>query len=66
MKRVLGIIAALVTVACFLSACGSNYVCTECDKTISKAYYDLNGDYLCKDCAKEYWIPLDYEDYRVK
>ena len=52
-----------------LSSCGKEYTCNECGKTTSKAYYDMAAieeQVMCEDCAHQYWMPLDYEKYRVK
>ena len=52
-----------------LTACGKKYTCSECGTKTNKAYYDMSGDIdyvLCEDCARSYWMPLDYTQYRVK
>ena len=67
MKKVLLIITLIL--ACLLSACGTTYTCKDCNKSTTKAYYDLNANdssVMCEECAREYWIPLDYSTYRVK
>ena len=68
MKR---IIMLLISTACLmfsLAGCAS-YTCYKCDTTTSKAYYDFDvkeDRVLCEDCARKYWMPLPYENYRVK
>ena len=52
-----------------LSSCGKEYTCNECGETTRKAYYDMAAieeQVMCEDCARQYWMPLDYENYRVK
>ena len=69
MKKFLFFICATIF-AFSLSACnGGSYTCKDCDKTTSKAYYDMNSSkesVMCEDCARKYWMPLDYKTYRVK
>ena len=70
MKKILLLICTVVFVLS-LSACigGGRYTCKDCDKTTSKAYYDMNSNkesVMCEDCARKYWMPLDYKTYRVK
>ncbi len=51
------------------SACGKIYTCMECETTTSKAYYDMNCKterVMCEACARKYWMPINYETYRVK
>jgi len=69
MKKILFFICAIIF-ALSLSACGvgGSYTCKDCDKTISKAYYDMNSSkesVMCEDCARKYWMPLDYKTYCV-
>lgn len=50
-----------------LGGCGQKYMCRECEKAVRTIYYDIDGDAAyCEDCAKEYWAPFDYNEYRVK
>lgn len=52
-----------------LCGCGKKYTCAECGKESSKAYYEMHCDpeyLMCEDCARIYWMPLNYENYRVK
>lgn len=70
MKK-LKLILCLMLITVLLSACGveEKYTCYKCGTTTSKAYYDLNAtkdDVLCEDCARSYWMPFPYENYRVK
>lgn len=49
-----------------LSACGKSYTCRRCNKTTSKIYYDIDGDAAyCGECAKDYWAPFDYKEYKA-
>ena len=66
-KLVVILIGAVLLLA--LSSCGKEYTCNECGKKTSKAYYDLSAieeQVMCEDCARQYWMPLDYRNYRVK
>ena len=68
MKKLVALLLALV-MALSLTACGKKYTCSECGTKTNKAYYDMSGDLdyvLCEDCARSYWMPLDYTQYRVK
>ena len=51
-----------------MSACGKSYTCCECGTTVKTAYYDMShsDEYvMCKDCAEDYWWPLDYKQFKV-
>lgn len=66
-KLVVILIGAVLLLS--LSSCGKEYTCNECGKKTSKAYYDLSAieeQVMCEDCARQYWMPLDYRNYRVK
>lgn len=68
MKKIVILALALLMMTLTLTSCGS-YTCYECGKTTSKAYYDYSGEkeyVLCEDCARTYWAPYDYKDFRVK
>lgn len=72
MKKILFLICTMFFLLS-LSACGSgsggSYSCKDCSKTTSKAYYDMSSSkesVMCEDCARKYWMPLDYKTYRVK
>ena len=68
-KRILAVTACALSVMMLFAGCGKKYVCDRCDEVTSKAYYDVNiteNSVLCEDCAREYWMPLDYNAYRVK
>ncbi len=68
MKKVIVTIVMSLLAALCLTACKS-YTCCVCEKTTSKAYYDLGKteySVMCENCAEMYWMPFDYKDYRVK
>ena len=70
MKKMLIFICSMA-LALLLAACfgGGRYTCKDCDKTTSKAYYDMNSNkesVMCEGCARKYRLPLDYRTYRVK
>ena len=67
MKKRLVILLSMILLLA-LAACGIEYTCMKCGKTTSKAYYDLAAieeQVMCEDCARQYWMPLNYENYRV-
>ena len=66
-KRILIMgLALLMVLVC--AACGEKYTCSRCGKEVSEAYYDPfdTDSYFCKDCAKEYFAPLPYTNYKVE
>lgn len=68
MKKLLVLIIGMILLL-VLTACGKEYICQDCGKTTRKAYYDMaasESQVMCEDCARQYWMPLDYENYRVK
>ena len=65
MRRILWLFITACSIF-MLNGCDQKYICRECENAVTKAYYDLDGDFLCKECAKDYWVPFDYEEYRVK
>lgn len=64
MKKLFVILISMLLLLA-LSACGEEYTCISCGETTRKAYYDLGGMPMCEACAQQYWLPLDYEDYRI-
>ena len=64
-KRIFALVSLLIMVAALMTACGEDFVCDECEESFhGTSYYDVHGDgTMCADCAKEYWLPFDYEDY---
>lgn len=68
MKKLI-LITLILVVLLSLCGCGAKYTCYECGKNCSKAYYDMAADVewvMCESCAREYWMPLPYENFRVK
>ena len=69
MKRNVILICAVLFLILLSTCGGKKYNCKDCDKTTSKVYYDMNSSkkaVMCEDCARKYWMPLDYKTYRVK
>lgn len=69
MKKFIGIILVIGVLVCVLCGCGKSYICYDCGKTTSKAYYNMDAKIervMCEDCAREYWMPMPYQNYRVK
>lgn len=67
-KRMIFAIIGIVTLLSCIG-CGKSYQCYDCKKTTTKAYYDMDADeewVLCEDCAREYWMPFNYKEYRIK
>lgn len=68
MKRKITVFILLVATVLSFAGCGI-YTCVKCDATTTKAYYDMSADkdrVMCEDCARKYWTPFPYENYRVK
>lgn len=63
-RRVFALLLMLILCCTLLTACVST-TCDSCDKSfMGKGYYGAWGDeHLCEDCAKRYWLPLDYKEY---
>ena len=69
MKKAMLAVASVVLLVLLLCSCGKRYTCCMCGKTTNKAYYDLAAieeQVMCEDCARQYWMPLDYKNYRVR
>ena len=69
MKRVLALLISSICIVFSAAGCGASYTCYKCDTTTNKAYYDIDAKeewVMCEDCARKYWMPLPYENYRVK
>jgi hypothetical protein len=49
----------------FLSGCTESFVCESCEQTSTgKSYYGMGGnEVMCEDCARTYWMPLDYRKF---
>ena len=45
----------------------NSHVCDRCDKNfIGDSYYDSMGTYdiMCEDCARQYYSPFPYENFK--
>ena len=64
-KSLLFVIVLVSVLLLFLSGCTRSFVCGSCGQTSSgKAYYGMGGnEVLCEDCARTYWMPLDYRKF---
>lgn len=63
------IVTMVIVLAILLFACGKQYRCRDCGKTTNEAYYDMDAkeeEVMCEDCARAYWMPFPYENYKVK
>lgn len=49
-----------------LASCGKDWTCDQCGKDFhGDAYYDYSETMtLCEDCARTYWMPLSYKNYK--
>lgn len=67
MKKVVSMILVLM-LALQCVGCGKTYTCSDCEKKTKKAYYNpfYEDDYMCEDCAREYFAPFPYSQYRVE
>lgn len=65
MKKTICILLVLCMWLC-LSACSKSWLCDQCGKLFrGDAYYDYTGELtLCEDCARTYWMPLPYKNYK--
>ena len=69
MKKQLLLLALALALVLSLTACGKKYTCSQCGTETRKAYYTYSGSkdsVLCEDCARSYWMPLDYSNYKVR
>lgn len=50
----------------FLTVIENTSICSECGKSFfGSGYYDYTETLtLCKDCARTYWMPLPYQNYK--
>lgn len=67
MKKLVLLALALI-LALSIAACAKSWVCDECGKSFTgKAYYGYyTTETFCEDCARKYWMPLDYRNYVKK
>lgn len=67
MKRI-GIAVLCTLALAGMTACGKSYVCEACEEQFSgDAFYGMSGrDVMCEDCARSYWMPLDYTNFQWK
>ena len=66
MKKIFCFGLVLILAMVMLAACGKDWTCDECGKNFhGDAYYDYTETMtLCKDCARTYWMPLPYQNYK--
>ncbi len=64
---VIAVVAGIIGVISSSAGDNRTWVCHECDKTFTgAAYYDYKlENVMCEDCARVYWVPLSYKDYKV-
>ncbi|MBQ4517710.1 MAG: hypothetical protein II997_03885 [Clostridia bacterium] len=58
----------LIVFLCMLCGCGKSYTCYDCGKSTTKAYYNMDAKIekvMCEECARKYWMPMPYQNYRV-
>lgn len=65
MKQFVVLLSALLLLLS-LAACGRSWTCDQCGKQFSgDAYYDMTQEFtLCEDCARTYWMPFPYQNYK--
>lgn len=69
MKKKLVVLGCGILVMLSLAGYGESYTCAVCGTETREAYYDADGDIeypMCKDCARDYWAPLPYTNFRIK
>lgn len=56
----------VLALALSLAACGEKWTCDDCGKEFSgTAYYGYQTtETFCEDCARAYWMPLPYQNYK--
>lgn len=66
MRKAYYVILFIVLLSTILTACGKNWTCDQCGKDFrGTAYYDYTETMtLCEDCARTYWMPLPYQNYK--
>lgn len=66
MKKFFCFSLVLIFTMIILAACGKDWTCDECGKSFhGDAYYDYTERMtLCEDCARTYWMPLPYQNYK--
>ena len=57
----------IMAVALLCCGCGPKYECSRCNVKMSEAYYDpfSEGDYFCESCARDYFSPFPYSNFKV-
>lgn len=68
-KKLVSVMVSLSILFCTACGAGKSYTCSECGETTTDAYYTYyatEDEVLCEDCARKYWMPLPYENYKVK
>lgn len=65
-RKLLALFVLLIGLTLILVACGKSWTCDQCGKSwTGSAYYDYGGTgTLCEDCARSYWMPLPYKNYK--
>lgn len=65
MKKML-LLLLVVVLMLGVSACGKSWICCECGKEFSGAAYEdgFTDGVLCQPCAKEYYWPLPYKQFK--
>ncbi len=67
MKKICILITVLLLSMFALTGCGAKDYCYRCEEESSELYYTYGKDgLLCPSCAKDYWKPFDYKDYKAK
>lgn len=66
MRKLIFTLLFTITLIATLTACGGKFTCNECDESFSgTSYYGMGGDEtMCAECAKKYWVPLDYKNFK--
>lgn len=65
-KKALHIICFIMLALFLLTACGQQWTCDNCEKQFQgTAYVGYYGtETLCEDCARTYWAPFSYKDFK--
>ena len=66
-KVKLRLVAMLMAVMFLLSACHPLRTCASCGREFrGSAYSGVFGQIMRADCARTYWMPIDYRNFRIR
>lgn len=68
MKKIVTVLLSFVLMLVLAACATKSWVCDSCGKSFKgTAYYGMaTTETYCEDCARSYWMPLDYRNYQKK